>query len=301
MKKLNKNSIVKICIVSLVCVLVAPIAVLASGPAAVNLGTASNYAILSKTGISTTGSTSVAGNVGISPETSSYINGFGLVLSASDVYSTSALVNGTVYASDYASPTPANLSTAISDMQNAYNDAAGRINPTATNLGSGNIGGMTLAPGLYQWGTNLTISSDVTLSGGANDVWIFQVAQNLTTNDNTHIVLSGGAQASNVFWQVAGQTTLGATSVFNGDILDQSAVVLNSGAVLNGSALAQTTVALNSNSVTNVFPNQVLIAQIKQQLISLMTQVVQILQAQIAAILAGTPQLPNTGFAPAGR
>jgi hypothetical protein len=135
-------------------------------------------------------------------------------------------------------------------MQNAYTDAAGRTSPTATELGAGSIGGMTLAPGLYKWSTGVTIPTDVTLSGGANDVWIFQVAQNLTTSSATHVILSGGAQASNIFWQVAGQATLGTTSVFNGNILSQTAVVLKTGATLNGRALAQSAVTLDSNSVT---------------------------------------------------
>jgi hypothetical protein len=135
-------------------------------------------------------------------------------------------------------------------MQTAYTDAAGRTNPTATELGAGNIGGLTLAPGLYKWGTGVTIPTDVTLSGGANDVWIFQVAQNLNLSSATKIILAGGAQASNVFWVVAGQTTIGTTAVFNGNILDQTAIVLNTGATLNGRALAQSAVTLDASSVS---------------------------------------------------
>jgi hypothetical protein len=108
---------------------------------------------------------------------------------------------------------------------------------------------MTLAPGLYKWSTGVTIPTDVTLSGGQNDVWIFQIAQNLTVSSSTSVVLSGGAQAGNIFWQVAGQTTLGTNSVFNGNILDQTAIILNTGATLNGRALAQTAVTLDSNTV----------------------------------------------------
>jgi hypothetical protein len=141
------------------------------------------------------------------------------------------------------------MTTAIGDMQTAYVNAAGRTLPTATELGAGNIAGMTLAPGLYKWGTGLTIPTDVTLSGGANDVWIFQVAQTLNLGNGAHINLSGGAQAKNIFWQVAGQTTIGTTAIFNGNILDQTAIVLNTGATLNGRALAQTAVTLNANAV----------------------------------------------------
>ena len=139
-------------------------------------------------------------------------------------------------------------------METAYTDAAGRTLPNYIDLGAGNIGGLTLTPGLYKWGTGVTIPTDVTLSGGANDVWIFQIAQTLTVGNGVHINLVGGAQAKNIFWQVAGQTTLGTTSVLNGNILDQTAIVLNTGATLNGRALAQTAVTLNANSVIKPAP-----------------------------------------------
>jgi hypothetical protein len=230
MKKFNNNLTIATLVVSLAFIFAGPIAALAAGPAPVNLGTADNFVILSKTGISTTGSTSIIGDIGVSPAAATYITGFGLVVDSSNTFSTSSLVTGKVYAPGYSDPTPANLTAAVSDMETAYTDAAGRTDPTATELGSGNIGGMTLAPGLYKWSTGVTIPTDVTLSGGANDVWIFQIAQNLDLSSATHIILSGGAQASNIFWQVAGQTTLETTSVFNGNILDQTAIVLNTGA-----------------------------------------------------------------------
>lgn len=226
-----------------------PIAALAAGPASVDLGSAGNFTILAKTGISTTGTTKIVGNIGVSPASATYITGFALNLSAGSDFSTSALVTGKVYAPGYADPTPAKMTAAVSDMQTAYTNAAGRTNPTATELGAGNIGGLTIAPGLYKWGTGVTIPTDVTLSGGANDVWIFQIAQNLDISSATKVVLSGGAQAGNVFWIVGGKTTIGTTATFNGNILDQTAIVLNTGAVLNGRALAQTAVTLDANSV----------------------------------------------------
>lgn len=224
-------------------------AALAAGPATVNLGAAGTYGILAKTGVSTTGTTSVVGDIGVSPAEATYITGFALTLPAASAFSTSALVTGKIYAPGYANPTPVNLTTAILDMQTAYTDAAGRA-PTVTELGAGNIGGLTLVPGVYKWGTSVTIPTDVTLSGGANDVWIFQIAQNLTVSSAKKIVLSGGAQANNIFWVVAGQTTIGTGAVFNGNILDQTAIVLNTGATLTGRALAQTAVTLDSNAVT---------------------------------------------------
>lgn len=226
-----------------------PVVALAAGPAGVNLGAAGTFVILTKTGISTTGSTAVTGDIGVSPAAASYITGFALTLPAAGAVSTSALVTGKVYASDYADPTPATLTTAVLDMQTAYTDAAGRAS-TVTELGAGNIGGLTLAPGVYKWGTGVTIPTDVTFSGNANDVWIFQIAQTLTVSSGVRIVLSGGAQASNIFWIVAGQTTVGTTADFSGNILDQTAIVLNTGAALHGRALAQTAVTLDSNAVT---------------------------------------------------
>lgn len=228
---------------------VAPIA-LAANALPVNLGSAATYAILAKTGISSTGTTAIVGDIGVSPAQATYITGnFALTLPAASAFATSALVTGKVYAPGYADPTPANLTTAILDMQNAYTDAASRAS-TVTELGAGNIGGLTLVPGVYKWGTNVTIPTNLTLSGGANDVWIFQIAGNLDISSATSVVLAGGAQAGNVFWQVAGQTTLGTTAVMNGNILDQTTIVLNTGARLNGRALAQAAVTLDANAVT---------------------------------------------------
>ena len=216
----------------------------------VDLGTAGTFAILAKSGISSTGITTIVGNIGVSPIGASGITGFGLVLDASNVFSTSALVTGQVFAADYSPPTPANLTTAVSNMETAYTDAAGRA-ASVTELGAGNIGGMTLAPGVYSWSTGLTIPTDVTLAGGPNGVWIFQIAGTLGISSGTRVILRNGAQAKNIFWQVAGQTTLGTTSQFKGVILDQTAIVMNTGATLDGRALAQTAVTLDSNAVNS--------------------------------------------------
>ena len=217
----------------------------------VNLGTAGNFVILAKSGISTTGTTSITGDIGVSPIDSSAITGFGLIMDSSNKFSTSSLVTGKVYAADYTTPTPASMTAAISDMETAYTDAAGRTNPTATELYAGDITGKTITPGLYKWGTGVLISAGgVTLSGGANDVWIFQIAQDLTVDNGAIVTLSGGAQAKNIFWQVAGQTTLGTTANFKGIILSKTLISMNTGATLNGRALAQTAVTLDANAVT---------------------------------------------------
>ncbi|MDO8511584.1 MAG: ice-binding family protein, partial [Nanoarchaeota archaeon] len=157
------------------------------------------------------------------------------------------------YAADYTPPTPAKMTTAVSDMETAYTDAAGRTNPTATELGAGDISGMTLAPGLYKWGTGVLINNGVTLNcqGDANQVFIFQIAQDLTIGNGAIVTLSGSCQAKNIFWQVAGQATLGTTSNVKGIILSQTLVEMNTGATLKGKALAQTAVTLDANSVTS--------------------------------------------------
>jgi len=119
------------------------------------------------------------------------------------------------------------------------------------NLGTGNISGLTLTPGIYKWGTGVLIdNTGVTLSGGANDVWIFQIAADLTVANGAIVTLSGGAVPKNVFWQVGGQATLGTTANFKGTILSQTLISLNTGAVLTGRALAQTAVTLIQNTVT---------------------------------------------------
>ncbi|MBE3134968.1 MAG: DUF3494 domain-containing protein [Acidobacteria bacterium] len=214
----------------------------------VNLGTAGDFAILAKSGISTTGTTSIVGDIGVSPAAATFITGFGLIMDASGAFSTSSLVAGKVYAADYTPPTPAYLTTAVSDMEAAYTDAAGRA-ADVTELGGGTIGGYTLVPGVYKWGTNVTIPTDLILSGGADDVWIFQIAGTLDVSSAKKVILSDGAQASNIFWQVAGITTLGTTSEFKGTILDQTLIAMQTGATLDGRALAQTAVTLDSNAV----------------------------------------------------
>ena len=214
------------------------------GPATVNLKSASSFAVLTKSGVTDVPSSVITGDVGASP-----ITGAADSLTCSEV-------TGKSYSVDAAGPLPCRitdatlLTTAIKDMMTAYTDAAGRTLPTATNLGGGEIGGLTIAPGLYKWGTGVSISTDVTLSGGPNDVWIFQIAQTLDQASATHVVLSGGALAKNVFWQSFGDVTIQASAQFNGVILSQTAINLKTGASVNGQLLAQTQVTLEQNTVT---------------------------------------------------
>ena len=222
------------------------------GPAAnaVALGTAGTYAILAMSGISTVPTSVVTGNLGVSPAAASFITGFSLTADGTDVFATSPQVTGKVYAADYAVPTPVNLTTAIADMQTAFVDAAGRA-PGVTELGAGNVGGKTLTPGVYQWTTGLLVPTNVTLSGSATDVWIFQIAQNLTVSSAANVVLSGGAVNANVFWEVAGTVDIGTTAHLEGVVLSKTGITLATGASINGRLLAQTAVSIDSSTIVS--------------------------------------------------
>ena len=225
---------------------------MAAGPAAVNLLTAGDFVILAKSAVSTTGTTAISGDIGLSPAAASYITGFGLVADSSNTFSTSSLVTGKIYAANYTPPTPAKMTTAVSNMEAAYTDAAGRATPDYTELYSGDLTGRTLVPGLYKWSSGVLISAGgVTISGSATDVWIFQIAQDLTLSSGAAVTLSGGAKASNIFWQVAGKVTIGTTAAMKGIILCQTNIAMSTGASLNGRALAQTAVTLIANAVTD--------------------------------------------------
>lgn len=210
----------------------------------VDLGVAGDFVILSKSGITNVYKSTITGDVGSSP-----ITGAAILV-------TCAEVAGTTYAVDAAGPLPCTvtnatrLTTAVGDMQTAYTDAAGRSNPDFLNLGAGDIGGTTLTPGLYKWTSAVIIPTDVTISGGPNDVWIFQVAGTLIMSSAVRITLEGGAQAQNIFWQTSGAVTFGTTSHFEGIILGQTGINMQTGASINGRMLAQTAVTLQMNTVT---------------------------------------------------
>jgi uncharacterized repeat protein (TIGR02543 family) len=220
------------------------------GPGAVDLGTAANFAALAKTGISTTGVTSIIGDIGVSPAAATFITGFGLIMDATGTFSTSSLVTGNIYASDYTPPTPTYISTAISDLETAFTTANGMTTSVINDAGAGNISGMTLVPGLYKWSTGVLISNvGVTLAGGPEDTWVFQIAQDLTVANSAIITLTGGAQAKNIFWVTATQAVLGSNVDFSGNILSQTLTSLNTGATVHGRLLAQSAVTLNAGTV----------------------------------------------------
>jgi hypothetical protein len=215
----------------------------------VDLGTAGNFVILAKSGISTVPTSAVTGNIGLSPAAASYITGFPLSPDTSNVFSTTPQVTGKVYAADYAVPTPANLTTAVSDMMLAFTDAAGRA-PDVTELGAGDIGGMTLNAGVYKWGTGLNIPTNVTLSGSATAVWIFEIAQDLTVSSATSVLLTGGALSKNIFWQVSGLVDIGTTAHLEGVVLSETSATLRTGASINGRIFAQTAINIAGSTVT---------------------------------------------------
>ncbi|MEX0963950.1 MAG: ice-binding family protein [Pseudohongiellaceae bacterium] len=223
------------------------------GPAPVLLGTSGNFAILAKTAVSTVPASVITGDVGVSPAATSFLTGFSLTL-VGTTSATSPQVTGTLFGADMTPPTNSNLTTAVLDMQAAYSDAAGRPTPDFLNFAGGNISGQTLVGGLYNWGTSVTIPGNLAISGGANDVWIFQISGDLSISANQQIILADGAQAKNIFWQVAGEVLIGAGAHFEGNILSQTAITMQTGASLSGRALAQTMVALDSATVTKPAP-----------------------------------------------
>ena len=228
------------------------------GPAPVVLGdpddlaAAAAYVVLAKTAITSVPGTAISGgNIGVSPVTHTAITGFSLVLDPSGVFSTSTTVAapGKVYAADYVVPTPINLTTAVLAMQAAYADAAGRVPTDYLDLKSGNLGGLTLAPGIYTWGSTVLIPDDVTLEGCEDDVWILQIAGDLDVSTGKRVLLAGGARADHVFWQIAGQATIHANAHIEGVLLSKTGITFQTKASLNGRAYAQTMVAFDMNAV----------------------------------------------------
>ena len=220
-----------------------------TGQAPVRLGAAGTFALLTKSGITNVPNSVINGDVGSSP-----ITGAAIGLTCAEVKT------GKVYSVDAAGPLPCRvtnatlLTSAVGAMELAYTDAAGRKNPNFTELGAGEIGGLTLVPGLYKWGTGVSISKNVTLSGGSNDVWIFQIAGPMTQANATRVTLAGGALAKNVFWQAAGVVAIGTTAHFEGIMLAKTNIAVKTGASANGRLLAQTAVTLQKNAVTQPAP-----------------------------------------------
>ena len=235
-------------------------ATVSAGPGPVILGTAANYAILAKTGVDTKPTSAVTGNVGVSPAAATYLTGWSQTANGAPItYSTSVQVVTPyqLHAADYTGGTTSNdLTIAVLNMQAAYTDAAGRTATSAatTNVGAGTLTDLTLVPGVYEWGSNVTIPTDLTLSGAATDVWIFKVAGTLDMASAKSVILAGGASAKNIFWQVSGAVTIGTGTHFKGIILGQTSITMGTNSSINGRLLAQTAVNLDATTVTQPAP-----------------------------------------------
>lgn len=199
-----------------------------------SLAGAVNFAVLAGAAITSTNATVITGDLGLSPGTS--VGGF-----------PPAILNGVLHINDQ---------IAIQgklDLTAAYNDLAGRTSTDIVTL-SGNIGGLTLTPGLYKSTSTLAVSSgDLTFDakGDANAVFIIQIASSLTTTSGRKVILSGGAVASNIYWQVGSSATFGTTSVFKGSVLAMQSITFNTGATLDGRALARNgTITMIGNTIT---------------------------------------------------
>ena len=227
-------------------------------PGPVLLGTAINYAILTKTGVSTVPTSIVTGHVGVSPAARGYLTGWSETYDVTDTYAESVQATGfKLYAADLVGgTTSSDLTVAVLDMQTAYTDAAGRTATSAAtvDVGAGTLTGLTLTRGVYEWGSNVTIPTDLTLDGSATDVWIFKIAGTLTMAANKNVILSGGALAKNIFWQVSEGVTIGTGTHFEGVILGMTAITFDTGSSINGRLLAQTAVVLRSTTVTQPAP-----------------------------------------------
>lgn len=212
------------------------------GPAPVNLGAAGTFVILAESAVTDAGISTITGDVGLSPATGA---GIGV---------TCAQVTGVIYDVDNTGPLPCTvmdtvlLTAAIGAKGIAYTNATGRA-PDYTELGAGDIGGLNLGPATYKWGTGVLIPTNVTLTGGPNDVWIFQIAQGLTVAPGVKIILAGGALPQNIFWATFAAADLDTTVQFKGVILSQTSVVMRTGARIAGRMYAGTAVNLDQNIV----------------------------------------------------
>ena len=229
----------------------------AAATAPVPLGSASEFAILAKSGISTVPPSAVEGDVGVSPIASTAMTGFSLAADPSNVFSTSEQITGRAYAANYASPTPSRMTTAILDMQAAYTDAAGRAVSSAANLNAmaGRISGATFTPGVYKWESDVEVSTDIYLKGSGTDMFIFQSTGNIVVGSAAKVILvddgtgNGLPRASNIVWQLTGFLDAGTTSHLEGIFLVKTKAVFKSGSSVNGRILSQTACTLDSATI----------------------------------------------------
>ena len=200
----------------------------------VALGSAGTYSVLAATGVTNTGATSVQGDLGVSPSNS--VVGF-----------PPGTIGGALHEQDTAA------AQAQTDLQTAYADAANRT-PTASF--AGDLNGRTFDAGVYNTTAAAALTGTVTLDGQGNPaaVFIFQIGAALNTAASSQVVLINNAQASNVFWQVAGAAGTGASSSFSGTIMAAGAITVGANADIAGRVLSDGTVTLSTNTVTTPLP-----------------------------------------------
>jgi hypothetical protein len=222
-----------------------------------NLGKAGEYAILAKAGISTVPDADITGDIAVSPIAATFVTGFSLTADSGNAFSTSDQVTGRVYAADYFPPTPSKLTTAVSNMEAAYTDAAGRANPDAArhNVNTGDLpapdpapgsADLPMTPGVYTFTSSVTIKDVLEFDGGgdANAIFIIQMTGDLKLTAEADVQLKAGAKAENLFWQVAGAVGVAGGAKMQGIILCKTAVIFGTGSSLTGRIMAQTHVEL---------------------------------------------------------
>jgi hypothetical protein len=214
------------------------------------LGTANNYAILAKAGITTVPASVVTGDIAVSPISEAAMTGFSFFTDVNQ-NTLSAQITGRAFAANYGGTIAKDLTAAVSDMETAYTDAAGRTGATGLrlNFNEGLLDDVTLTPGIYTFGTAVSITGDIYFRGNADDVFIIQISSSLDQAAGKKVTLVGGVQAKNIFWQVAGTVTVGAGSHMEGIILVKTAVTFITGSSINGRVLTQTACALQSATI----------------------------------------------------
>jgi hypothetical protein len=228
----------------------------------VDLGTAGTFVILAKTGITSIPKAVVTGNIGVSPIVASSMTGWGLIADATNVFSKSDQISGKVFAANYKGDTPTMLATAVADMHIAYTNASARATTAAafSDVKAGIIGGETFTAGVYTWGSFVTIAagSAVTIKGGPDDVFIFQMSGYLEWGVNAEVILMDAnnivctdsatcPKASNIVWQVSTFVVAGADAHLEGIFLAKTSVAFGANAKLNGRILAQTAATLGAS------------------------------------------------------
>jgi hypothetical protein len=225
----------------------------------VHLGTAESYVILAKSGISTVPRSVITGDIAVSPITGEAMTGFALEFGDTTAYKVdrSLQLTGKAYAASFTAPSPGDLTTAVLDMETAYTDAAGRPNPDAAriNLGGGLLGGdfggptAPLTAGVYTFGSDVSILSDLHFAGDSSSVFIIQVTGNVVQAANYAMILGGQVESKNIFWQVAGYVLFGAGAHAEGIMLAKTKAVFETGSSLNGRILTQTACTLQMATI----------------------------------------------------